>query len=171
MNYRISIGSESQVKGLAVLKACETLEIQASFKGYSVRSCVSDQPIGMEETLRGATHRAFDVRILEPGAISIGIENGLVREQDGGYSDFAYVAVLLPDMQLFCAPSEMLRFPREDVEIALERGVTAGSVIAERTGCDPADPHSLLTNGRKGRGDFLVEPLVKLLKKAIEELS
>jgi len=74
-------------------------------------------------------------------------------------------------MELCCVSSRFVEFPRKDVEIALERGVTAGSVIAERTGCDPADPHSFLTEGRKSREDFLVEPLVKLLKKAMEELS
>lgn len=161
----------SSIKFSASRRACKALELNVEINNFPSKSGVSEQPVGMEETLCGAIHRAFEVRVVHPDAICIGIENGIVREVDDGYLDFAYVALLLPNMEWYCAMSQMVRFPRADVRKALASGVTAGSVIAERTGCDPTDPHSFLTDGEMSREDQLVEPLVRLLKKAAKELS
>jgi hypothetical protein len=54
------------------------------------------------------------------------------------------------------------------VEIAEERGfetTTVGSVITERLGGDPTDPHSVLTNGKVTRTMTLVDALTIALQQ------
>jgi hypothetical protein len=60
--------------------------------------------------------------------------------------------------------------PTDCVEEAERRGfatTTAGAILAERHGCNPADPHSLLTNGKTNRKALLVETLKELFLKSL----
>jgi len=92
MHHPIVVCSNSPIKFSATERACETLGLNNLLSRYPASSGVPEQPLGMEETLQGAVRRAFATRLIYPEAILIGIENGLVREADGGFSDFAYVA-------------------------------------------------------------------------------
>lgn len=64
--------------------------------------------------------------------------------------------------------TDSILFPSECVEIARERGfktTTVGSVIAEKYGCDPKDPHSYLTKGSHSRGGIIQRALMGILKR------
>jgi hypothetical protein len=59
--------------------------------------------------------------------------------------------------------------PTACVEEARTRGfaaTTAGSVIAERFGGDPADPHITLTGGKTDRKSLLITTLKELLSSS-----
>ena len=83
---RIEVGSLSKIKLEAVRKALSALQSflnlmpPLSVEGVGVSSRVSSQPVGVEETLRGAKNRCQGTRRLCPAAqVWIGIENGLLH--------------------------------------------------------------------------------------------
>ena len=97
-----------------------------------------------------------------PVRVAIGIENGIVLGADGLWYDIAAVCVLSPSGISFTAWSAAVPFPELAVNEALKDitgGTTVGSVIAEATGCDPADPHRELTNGAVTRSSLLAQAL------------
>ena len=62
-------------------------------EGMSVESGVSDQPMGEEETLLGATNRVNNVSLLSPEAdYWVGIEGGS-KIVDQGMETFAWVVI------------------------------------------------------------------------------
>ena len=64
-----------------------------SFQGISAPSHVADQPMSEEETLRGASNRVENVRVLSPDAdYWVGIEGGL-KELDGSMEAFAWIVI------------------------------------------------------------------------------
>ncbi len=78
--YTIAVGSMNPVKVNAALCGFQTMFPGLSFcaKGYSVPSKVSDQPMGCEETLMGATNRAAGLTELSSSAdYFVGIEGGI----------------------------------------------------------------------------------------------
>jgi len=93
---KVIIASQNPVKIEATRKGFEKMfpKRSFSFKGISVSSGVSDQPYGEEETLKGATNRAYRARKVVPAAdYWVGIEGG-VGEIDGELASFAWVVVV-----------------------------------------------------------------------------
>jgi non-canonical (house-cleaning) NTP pyrophosphatase len=85
----VIVGSTSRIKLEAVqeaLEQCKTvLGHHGPFEvgGVSAPSKVSEQPVGHEETLRGAKWRAKGAQEKQPKAdLWVGIENGLFWEED-----------------------------------------------------------------------------------------
>ena len=74
----IVVGSKNPNKIQAVKEAMQAFEpfAGADFQGVSADSGVSDQPIGLEETLTGAQNRAKQA--FGDCELSIGLESGLV---------------------------------------------------------------------------------------------
>lgn len=74
----IVVGSKNPNKIQAVKEAMTAFEpfVHAKFKGISADSGVSDQPIGLEETLAGAGNRAKHA--FGGCDFSVGLESGLV---------------------------------------------------------------------------------------------
>lgn len=163
MNY--VLGSTSLTKVKAVRAALSEIHSAATLHQVSVASLVAMQPVGVEETLRGARHRARQAQALQPGAYAIGIENG-IRQRDGRWEDWAIVVLISPEGKEFVAESVAIPFPTEAVEVARSRGfdrTTVGAVLHEQYGADQQDPHTFLTNGVHSRADLLRETLIRLL--------
>src|SRR5690242_6493252 len=92
----ISVGSENPTKLEAVdLVAFELWPASGyDIKGYKTGSGVSDQPMGDEEMLLGATNRAFNVKARRPQAdYSIGMEGG-IRVLSKGWFNTGCVCVV-----------------------------------------------------------------------------
>jgi len=155
---RIVLGSESVIKLEAVRRAFP----EADVNGLSCESGVPPQPVGKEETERGAFNRAHAAWMtrnshLDPPVLCIGIENGMYqRDSDGVWVDAA-IAVILekkPDSgeeDGFVRSSEW----SEELEIPpdFEKGPFGEWSYLK-------DPHVVVTNGKKPRADFLVETLL-----------
>lgn len=91
----VIVGSKNPIK----LSSTEEAFSAAFFKDFLVNgvnagSLVSDQPMGDEETLRGAINRAKNSQIAFPEAdYWVGIEGGVGRD-DSGMNAFAWIYVL-----------------------------------------------------------------------------
>jgi len=165
----ITLGSTSKHKLTAVKQACEQLGLTASLVGVKAASGQNEQPVGLSETFQGALNRAQGAKAQNPKAIAIGIEGGIFitdSEQLPLTVDLAVIVVLTPDGRRIITTTPGIVFPEDYVEIAKKRGfitTTVGSVIAEKLGGDPTDPHSTLTNRAVSRSKTLVDGLVVAL--------
>ena len=166
---KIVVGTTSSHKLQAVSFACENVNIDdADISGVKTSSGVNEQPVGLEETFRGAFNRADSAKKADGSkdAIYIGIESGIISIGAFPYLSFidlAVIVVLFGDSQRFItATSSGISFPMEYVDEAQSRGfrtTTVGSVIAEKTGCDGTDPHWYLTQGVVSRMVTLIQAL------------
>ena len=175
---RIVIGSTSAHKRDAVHMALEALGDEvpgreaADIVIVEAPSGVPPQPYGRKQTLQGAENRARAAREAGKGAYAIGIENGLVPH--GTYvADIAYVVIFTPSGRRVMRNSTPVPVPQELVDAALASGqlTTAGTLEAERSGCDPADPHAHWTDGATTRKEILAKAVFYALLSAtnIEE--
>lgn len=163
MTRIIAIGSTSSIKIAAARTALARAGIVADVVPHATASGVNVQPVGRDETLRGAMNRARAA--LASGTVGIGIENGVVRE-DGRWIDVAAVVIVDADGRESVAWSEAVAVPDVFVDEAAARGfdgVTVGAVIAERTGSTPDDPHGILSGGRRTRSAILADALASVL--------
>lgn len=168
----IVIGSTSFHKLDAVWKACERLGVTASVSvsGVKTSSGQNEQPVGFEETFNGALNRAKSASLTTSDAIAVGVESGIFRFDEGTSVsiDIAVIVLITPGNRQIVTTSAGIVFPEDCVKIAESRGfesTTVGSVIAEKFGGNPADPHSTLTGGRVSRTMILTDAIVLALSK------
>jgi inosine/xanthosine triphosphatase len=115
----IAVGSKNPVKIGAVREVIAQVWPDARIDGVDVPSGVRDQPIGDDETIRGALSRAKAARIALGTDLGVGIEGGIVEEADGSMRTCAWAAVVGDDnrhgiggslaMPLPLAVGEMIR--------------------------------------------------------------
>lgn len=165
----VVVGSISPHKLDAVRKACERLGMNASVSGIKTPLGQNAQPVGFDETFIGALDRIKPARAQNADAIAVGIESGIFRYRERLISfDLAVIALLTLDNRLIVTTSAGIAFPDDCINIAEKRGfasTTVGSVIAEKMGGDPADPHSTLTGGRVSRTMILTDAIVMALRQ------
>lgn len=90
----IAVGSTNPVKVGAVRAVLGRVWPDASVEGIAVESTVRDQPIGDEETIRGAVARAAAARASLDADLGVGIEGGVVEEPDGSMRTCAWAAIV-----------------------------------------------------------------------------
>lgn len=166
----MSVGSASPLKISAVRAACRRAGVAGEAVPVAATSGVPMQPVGRDETLRGARNRARAAAAA--GGIGVGIENGIVRE-GGRWLDIAAVVIVAPGQEAV-AWSEAVELPEAYVMAAEARGfgrTTVGAVIAEATGCAPDNPHAFLTGGARTRGGILADALVEALSRFADASS
>lgn len=119
------VASTNPVKLRAALGGFRRMWPDQSFtaEGLSVPSGVSDQPMGDDETLRGAYQRAAGARAARPEAgYWIGIEGGCA-EGAGGLETFAWVVILGHEASgrsrtgMFMLPEEVAALVRGGIEL------------------------------------------------------
>lgn len=158
---RVALGSLNDVKIGAVIEACQRIGFQIQVISFATQSGVNEQPIGLEETLRGAQERAEAARRSEPNAVCVGIESGILRAE-GVSIDLAVIVVLTRSGKRIVSTSAGMSFPevlvRETETLGFEKH-TVGSMIADVFNGDAADPHRALSNGALTRGRLLVTGL------------
>ena len=121
----IIVASANPVKIRAALGGFQRVWPDQPFsaEGVSIPSGVSDQPMGDDETLRGAYQRANGAREARPeAAYWVGIEGGCA-EGAGGMETFAWVVVLGRETSgrsrtgMFMLPEEVAELVRGGMEL------------------------------------------------------
>lgn len=90
----VAVGSMNPVKIGAVDAVIHVLARGARVEGVAVASTVRDQPVGDDETIRGAVARARAARDALGADLGVGIEGGVVEEPGGGMRTCAWAAVV-----------------------------------------------------------------------------
>jgi non-canonical (house-cleaning) NTP pyrophosphatase len=168
---QIVVGSESQLKLNSVNLAVKRCRLNnVSVTGIKTKSGVNEQPVGLEETLKGALNRARAVQKANRGVVAIGIESGVfVRSEKGTtvVEDKTVVVLISADRKNSTHKiSEPVTLPTECFYEAQKRGfkkTTVGSVISERMGGSHDDPHSTVTGGRKNRTEIIARTVEEAL--------
>jgi inosine/xanthosine triphosphatase len=89
----VGVGSKNPVKLGASRAVLARVAPRAMIEAVSVSSTVPDQPIGDDETIRGALARAHAAREAVRGELGIGIEGGVV-DLEGRMRTCAWAAVV-----------------------------------------------------------------------------
>src|SRR5215831_314554 len=92
--HSIAVGSTNPVKIEAVRAVLGPLSPHATISGIAVASTVPDQPVGDDETIRGALARAEAALAATGASFGVGIEGGVVNERDGGMRTCAWAAIV-----------------------------------------------------------------------------
>jgi len=163
MDRVVVVASGGELKAAAVADAVlEFWGPGVAIESNPVPSGVSEQPMGLEETRRGAEHRLSTVQANRPDAdLWVAIENGVIPFGDH-HLDLAVVLVA-QDVAgpVGVATSTGVGVATAIVDQAVARGTTIGDVIAGRCGVgDGKDPHAELTAGLRTRRQLLKEAVV-----------
>lgn len=78
----VVVGSTNPVKIAAVRAVLERAGSAAHVEGIAVPSGVNDQPVGDDETIRGAVQRARAALDATDAQLAVGLEGGVVEERD-----------------------------------------------------------------------------------------
>ncbi len=164
----IIVGSETYPKIIATIQGFSQAHRGgdvAGITGMDVCSEVNKQPVGLDETYRGALNRANAVKKKYPTAIAVGIESGIIMIGNDTF-DIAIVIIIDENGGVSTATSQGLLVPRKFFERAEVQGLkwhTVGSAVAEELLGDPGDPHLTLTEGRISRVDFMAQAVFTAL--------
>lgn len=160
---KITVGSKNPNKIQAVKEAMLAFEpfANAEFKGVSADSGVSDQPIGLEETISGAGNRAK--RAFGDCDFSVGLESGLVPVPltRSGYMNLSACAIYNGE-ELFVGLGPAFELPEEITRLVAEERLEL-DVAIHRSGfsSNPRIGYSegiigVLTKGVITRKDYMV---------------
>jgi len=104
----IALGSSNPAKLAACALALESFGLPEKVVGVQVESGVAPQPVGLDETMRGARQRAAAALRASPeAALGLGLESGLVSPSPGAAAQIDICACAIA----LCVPGEeALRF-------------------------------------------------------------
>lgn len=91
------MGSTNPVKIGAVRAVLGAVAPLAVVQGLNVASGVPEQPVGDEQTIRGALARAIAAREALDADLGVGIEGGVVEQPDGSMRTCAWAAIVSRD--------------------------------------------------------------------------
>jgi len=161
---KIAIGTKNKAKVHAVEKICTSLIENVEFTMLEVPSLVSEQPIGDEETMRGAKNRASLAIKKVQSDLAFGLEGG-VKELDGHLYICNWGVLSTKDGQQYIAGGAQIPLP-EEVAVAIRSGEELGPVMERYTNQLGIRQHEgavgVFTNGMVKRGEMF-EHVVNLL--------
>ena len=159
---KVSVGSTNPVKIAAVRAVLSRVVPGVVVTGVAVPSSVRDQPVGDEETIRGALARARGALAAADADLGVGIEGGVVDDPDGGMRTCAWAAVAARDGRTGVGGSLAMALPPV-VADAVRGGVELGHAMDGLTGAHDtkrgAGAVGILTAGLVDR-QAAYEPLV-----------
>lgn len=128
---KIAIGTQNKAKIQAVEKICSSLLENVNFTVLDVPSHVSEQPIGDEETMRGAKNRASQACQEVQSDLAFGLEGG-VKELDGHLYICNWGVLHTKEGQQYIAGGAQIPLP-EEVADSIRRGEELGPVMERYT--------------------------------------
>ena len=121
----VAVGSTNRVKVEAVRAVLGAIVPDARVEGIAVPSGVADQPVGDEETIRGARARARAAVDALGADLGVGIEGGVVEADDGSLRTCAWAAVVDAQGRAGVGGSLAMALPRavaDDIRAGMELG-------------------------------------------------
>lgn len=167
-SLKIVVASKNPVKINASLEGFQKMfpEIIFSIEGVNVPSGVSDQPMGNEETLRGALNRVSKAK--EENAAAdywIGIEGGNIRHTNTEMETMAWV-VILDKTKMGKARTAGFYLPAKTIEL-IDQGFELGKadeiVFNLKNTKQNMGSTGLLTNNALNRTEYYVQAVVLAL--------
>ena len=159
----IAVGTTNPGKISAVKRAQQAYPLweNATIQGYKVPSGVSEQPQGLEETIRGARQRAEGAYKAGNANYGVGLESGIfpVPYTKSGYMDTT-ACVIFDGQNYHVGLSHCFEYPPAITKRVLEQGQTVTeAAVAEKWTTDPklGDTHGMigeLTKKRVVREDY-----------------
>lgn len=146
---KIKVGTHNPLKVRATRNVMEKIYTNVDVEGIEVDSGVSDQPIGLDETIQGAVNRARNAFL--DADLSVGIESGLLAAPHSitGYLDLQWCAIYDGE-RITLGVSAGFEYPPVVVEEVL-KGQEVGEVMDEVTGVEKLGQKtgavSILTKG------------------------
>jgi inosine/xanthosine triphosphatase len=169
---KIIVGSKNPSKIKAVEKAAKDYAFlkRAQVLGVEVISGVSEQPLSMEETIRGAKNRARNAFKKVKADYAIGIESGFVKiaGAKSGYIENSVCAIyggkdfalgVSPGFE--CPPKVMELVLKKGLNLndaCFEAGISKDKEIGKREGIV-----GFLTKGRKTRSAYTHDAIIMAL--------
>ncbi len=138
----VIVGSKNAAKLQAVERGFARYFQGVGVKGAEVESGVSDQPLALQEIIRGAVNRAKNAwgKAGEKCDYSVGMEAGLfeVPGTRTGYMDVAAVAVF-DGNRVYLGLTPAFEYPRQVLEKILKEGKEVSDVFLELWNDDTRD--------------------------------
>lgn len=131
---KIKVGTHNPLKVMATRNVLEKIYSNVDVEGIEVDSGVSDQPIGLDETIEGAVNRARNAFM--DADLSVGIESGLLPTPHSitGYLDLQWCAIY-DDERVTLGVSSGFEYPPAVLEEVL-KGQEVGEVMDQVTGVE-----------------------------------
>jgi inosine/xanthosine triphosphatase len=131
----VAVGSANPVKVAAVRAVMARVAPQARIEAVTVPSTVRDQPIGDDETIRGALARARGAREAAGADLGVGLEGGVVElNTDHSLRTCAWAAVIDPSGRQGVGGSLAMPLPPRVAELIRENGLELGLAMDRITG-------------------------------------
>lgn len=159
---RVVVGSTNPVKIAAARAVVGRIAPHAEVAGLAVHSTVRDQPVGDEETIRGALARARGALAQSGAELAVGIEGGVVELAGGAMRTCAWSAVLTADGREGIGGSLAMPLPDRVagwIRGGMELGDAMDRLVAERGTKHGRGAVGILTAGivdRQGAYETLV---------------
>ena len=132
LSLSVAVGSLNPVKVSSARLALERAGFDFTLQGVAVPSSVAEQPIGLEESARGARQRAHNARVALGAAWGVGMEGGIEFDAAGDAWLFNVVAIITPERESIARGGQLLLPPR--VAARLRAGNELGPVMDELLG-------------------------------------
>lgn len=135
VNMLFIVGSDNPVKINAVKNVVSKIWPDAKVDFVKVNSGVSGQPIGMEETIRGAVNRAKATLQHYSGKadFGVGLEGGITNNDPYGHFNMPWCAVIDKNGHIGVGCAGAIEIPPELMSKILS-GKELGEVMDEKTG-------------------------------------
>jgi len=169
---KVIIASKNPAKIKAVINAFTQVfpNERFEYEGVSVSSGVPDQPIGEEETLKGAENRVDNAKKEFEGDYWVGLEGGVV-ENGLELEAFAWMFIRSKSMQgkgrtgSFFLPPQVAKLVHEGMELGHADDVVFGQSNSKQKG----GAVGLLTRGLVERASYYEQALILALIPFINE--
>lgn len=121
----IRVGSGNPIKFAAISAVLRDRFSEAVFESVAVNSGVADQPLGLEETMRGAKNRVRVAFAMSPACdLAVALESGLVAmpETRTGYMNLTACAIF-DGCQIYMGLGPAFELPPEVIQLVIEKGL------------------------------------------------
>jgi len=158
----VRVGSKNPVKLAAISAVMKKQFPDAIFESVAVASLVGDQPVGLEETLRGAKNRARAAFAISPSCdLAVALESGLVPvpEIRTGYMNLTACAIF-NGSEIFVGLGPAFELPLEVTRLVVEEGLELDPAVRQAGLTDNARIGyaqgliGILSGGRVTREDY-----------------
>jgi non-canonical (house-cleaning) NTP pyrophosphatase len=154
---KVLVATTSQLKLNGVRLGFRTAGILVAVYGTGADSGVSNQPVGWDETERGANHRLAEIGLIPGYNWYVGYEGGLLQEKRGHKWDWHGIGVALVSNTEKTTKSRSigLQYPEEMIDLwQTGQYSDLGHVAEQHYNAPGKDPYWVMTCGKYTRQQF-----------------